>query len=133
MGSQFAVPFLVNKQGGIVLERISLGYDSATSYDENWLQNLLFTHPQSLPIKEIDQSYKNLVPICRELNTPAGPIDVLYATPEGKLVILEAKLWRNPEARRKVVGQILDYAKELSHWSYEDLQREVSDMSVSCQ
>ena len=66
------------------------------------------------------------MPICRELNTPAGPIDVLYATPQGKLVLLEAKLWRNPEARRKVVGQILDYAKELSRWDYEDLQREVS-------
>ncbi len=40
--------------------------------------------------------------------------------------MVEAKLWRNPEARRKVVGQILDYAKELSRWDYEDLQREVS-------
>ncbi len=62
----------------------------------------------------------------RELNTPAGPIDVLYATPTGRLVALEAKLWRNPEARRKVIGQILDYAKELSRWSYDDLQREVA-------
>lgn len=50
----------------------------------------------------------------------------MYATPKGRLVLLEAKLWRNPEARRKVVGQILDYAKELSRWGYEDLQRQVS-------
>jgi hypothetical protein len=34
----------------------------------------------------------------------------------------EAKLWRNPEARRQVVGQVLDYAKELARWSYEELQ-----------
>jgi hypothetical protein len=40
--------------------------------------------------------------------------------------IVEAKLWRNPEARRKVIGQILDYAKELSRWDYQDLQREIS-------
>lgn len=39
---------------------------------------------------------------------------------------MEAKLWRNPEARRKVIGQILDYAKEISRWSYEDLEREIS-------
>ena len=66
------------------------------------------------------------MPVCTELNTPAGSIDALYATPQGKLVVLETKLWRNPVARRTVVGQVLDYAKELGNWTYEDLQREVS-------
>ena len=32
---------------------------------------------------------------------------------------------RNPEGRREVVGQILDYAKELNRWSSSDLQREL--------
>ena len=64
--------------------------------------------------------------MAREVSTPAGYIDVLYATPEGRLVVVEAKLWRNPKARREVIGQILDYAKEIARWSYEDLQREVS-------
>ena len=41
-------------------------------------------------------------------------------------VLVECKLWRNPEGRRQVVSQILDYAKELSRWSSSDLQREVS-------
>jgi len=59
------------------------------------------------------------------METTAGPLDVLYATPSGRLVIVEAKLWRNPEARRKVIGQILDYAKELSRWSYETLDAAV--------
>lgn len=127
MGNQFASPILIkNGQVATVLERIPLSGSGEFKYDENWLQELLYAHPHALPISEIDQSYLNLVPICREMNTPAGPVDVLYATPEGKLVILEAKLWRNPEARRKVIGQILDYAKELGSWSYEDLQREVS-------
>ena len=30
------------------------------------------------------------------------------------------------QARREVIGQILDYTKELASWNYEDLQREVS-------
>jgi len=47
-------------------------------------------------------------------------------TPSGLPVLVECKLWRNPEARREVVSQILDYAKELSRWSSSDLQREVS-------
>jgi hypothetical protein len=59
------------------------------------------------------------------METTAGPLDVLYVTPGGRLVIVEAKLWRNPEARRKVIGQILDYAKELSRWNYETLDAAV--------
>jgi hypothetical protein len=66
------------------------------------------------------------VPICTELSTPAGKIDNFLVTPSGLPVLVECKLWRNPEARREVVGQILDYAKELSRWSSSDLQREVS-------
>jgi len=66
------------------------------------------------------------VPICTELNTPAGQIDNFMVTPSGLPVLVECKLWRNPEARREVVSQILDYAKELSRWSSSDLQREVS-------
>lgn len=126
MNDQFAAPILIHEQGETILERLPLSGSSKINYNENWLQELLFKHPQTLPINEIDQSYLNLIPICREMKTPAGPVDVLYITPEGKLVILEAKLWQNPEARRKVIGQILDYAKELGMWSYEDLQREVS-------
>ncbi len=125
--SQFTAPILINEQGSsTTLERRPLRANNESSYDENWLQKLLFDHPEALPIDEIDQSYLNIVPVCREMSTAAGPIDVLYVTPEGELIILEAKLWRNPEARRKVIGQILDYAKELGRWSYEDLQREVS-------
>jgi hypothetical protein len=52
------------------------------------------------------------VPICTELNTPAGPIDNFMVSPSGLPVLVECKLWRNPEARREVVSQILDYAKE---------------------
>src|SRR5690606_25341826 len=70
--------------------------------------------------------YADSIPVCRELATPAGPIDALFVNRRGALVVVECKLWRNPQARREVVGQILDYAKELARWRYEDLQREVS-------
>jgi len=102
------------------------GADSAATYDEDWLQDLLFKHPESLPLVQIDPSFANPIPVVRELRTDAGPLDVLYVTPKGKIVVVEAKLWRNPEAHRKVIGQILDYAKELSHWKLDYLEREVS-------
>ncbi|MEJ2765207.1 DUF4268 domain-containing protein [Photobacterium sp. MCCC 1A19761] len=125
---QFTSPFIVKSDGeAIALKRVSFaGKYAEFNYDEDWLQHVLFSNPASIPVQEIDTAYQRLVPICTELNTPVGPLDVLYATPEGKLVILEAKLWRNPEARRKVISQILDYAKELNRWDYEELQKQVS-------
>ncbi len=90
------------------------------------IQELVQTHPECLPIAEIDQMFSGPVPICTELSTPAGPIDNFMVTPSGLPVLVECKLWRNPEGRREVVGQILDYAKELSRWSSSDLQREVN-------
>jgi hypothetical protein len=89
------------------------------------IQALVHAHPACLPIAEIDPMFSGPVPICTELNTPAGPIDNFMITPSGLPVLVECKLWRNPEGRREVVGQILDYAKELSRWSSSDLQREV--------
>ena len=37
----------------------------------------------------------------------------------------ECKLVRNPEARREVVAQSLDYARAIGAWTYDDLQRGV--------
>lgn len=94
--------------------------------NEIMIQDLVFSNPECLPISEIDEAYNPLVPVCKELNTAVGPLDVLMISPNGELCIVEAKLWRNPDSRRKVVAQILDYAKELASWSYEDLQREIN-------
>jgi hypothetical protein len=110
-----------------VLNPRSYSNGGKDGYDEDWLQELLLDKGENiLPVNEIDRAYERLIPICRELSTPVGPLDIFYATPEGRLVVVEVKLWRNPEARRKVIAQILDYATALSKWTYEDLQREVS-------
>ncbi|MGB7369663.1 hypothetical protein [Erythrobacter sp.] len=93
---------------------------------ETDVQELVHRHPACLPVSEIDPVFSSPVALCRELNTLAGPIDNLLITPSGLPIIVECKLWRNPEARREVVGQILDYAKELTRWTSSDLQREVA-------
>lgn len=93
--------------------------------DEDGLQELLFRHAEILPLGKIDPAYDDAVPVCRELGSRAGAADVLYLTPTGRIILAEFKLWRNPEARREVVGQILDYARVLASWSYDDLEREV--------
>ncbi|MCU0522906.1 MAG: DUF4268 domain-containing protein [Anaerolineae bacterium] len=125
--SQYAQPVLLTSAGEVVaLSQIPMDQPSESgAFTEAWLQEQLFQHPELLPVEDIDPAYSRLLPVCRELNTPAGPIDVLYVTPQGRLVVTETKLWRNPEARRKVIAQILDYAKELAQWDYEDLSREI--------
>jgi len=127
MTSAFSAPLIVRSDGSSErLTRVPLsGGASADAYSEAWLQDLLYRHPDALPIAEIDDSFSGMIPVCREMETTAGPLDVLYVTPGGRLVIVEAKLWRNPEARRKVIGQILDYAKELSRWDYSTLDAAV--------
>ncbi len=110
-----------------VLRRVPLGSGASSGgVDEATLQELLFQFPQALPIAAIDPAYAPAVPICRELALPAGYADALYVNHLGRLTLAEFKLWRNPQARREVIGQILDYAKDLASWGYEDLQRQVS-------
>lgn len=94
--------------------------------DEAWLRDLLLQHPEALPAAEVDPTFAEPIPVCRELRTAAGPVDAVFVNRHGALTIVECKLWRNPQARRDVVGQILDYAKELARWRYEDFQRRLS-------
>ncbi|MHB2264799.1 hypothetical protein [Aliihoeflea sp. PC F10.4] len=112
-------------QTATTLSQLSLAA-SQDGVSEAQIQDLVHKYPGSLPIDEVDPSFKNPVAVCRELMTPAGPIDNLFITPSGLPILVECKLWRNPEGRREVVGQIIDYAKELSRWTCSDLQREVS-------
>ena len=110
-----------------LLSRIPLGAPvTEGGIAEEQLQDLLFRNPGALPISSIDASYADTVPICRELSTPAGFVDALFVNSLGRITLAEFKLWRNPQARREVIGQILDYTREIASWSYEDLQREVS-------
>ena len=105
-------------------ERLSIG--STNGRDEAWLRNLIAEHPEILPVHDVDPSFAPLTTLCTELRTEAGPVDVALISPAGRLAIVECKLWRNPEARRKVVAQVLDYARALARWTYADLQRQVS-------
>ena len=94
---------------------------------EHGLRDLIHDHPTIMPVPDLDPSFGRLFSVAKELTIPGvGFVDVVLADERGRLVVIECKLWRNPQARREVVGQILDYARELSRYSYEDLQRQIS-------
>jgi len=92
------------------------------AFQEDWLQELLFKHPSILPVDYLDEACVPLVPIGREI----ASIDNLFISPNGLLTVVETKLWRNPEAHRTVVAQILEYAKTLTTWNYDKLDQAVS-------
>lgn len=89
---------------------------------EDWLQQLLDEAPEVLPISDIDERIETpLLSLGREVATDAGPIDNLFISKNGYVVVVETKLFRNPEARRQVVAQILDYAVHVRTWRYSRL------------
>ncbi|PYT63735.1 MAG: hypothetical protein DMG35_03015 [Acidobacteria bacterium] len=98
---------------------------------EEWMQELLFKYPGLLPIHEIEPAFRGLIPIARELRTSRGPLDLCFVNPEGNITLVETKLWNNPEARRQVVAQIIDYATEVSRWSYTELVSAIRGASNS--
>lgn len=93
--------------------------------DERWLQALLFEQPRLVPLEDLEPGAGVMLPVCRELPIarPGGAVflDLLGVTGNGRLVLVECKLWRNPQARREVVAQILEYAALLRRWTYADL------------
>jgi len=93
--------------------------------NEAWLQTLIFQHPEILPVADFDENYEPAIPIGREISTSSGSIDNLYISPSGAITIVETKLWSNPERHRTVVAQIIDYAKELTRWNFDDLNSAV--------
>jgi hypothetical protein len=115
-------PFIITAgKTGQALEPIQ---PDEKQFPETWLQELLQAHPQILPTDEIEPVFWPLTPIGREVSTNAGYIDNLFISKAGYPVIVETKLWRNTEARREVLAQAIDYASELSKWSFERLDRE---------
>jgi hypothetical protein len=123
---QQGTPYFISETNSFQLERIPL---NEKHFQENWLQKIIHKNPQILPIDDIESGFAPLISLGREISTSVGYIDNLYISPNGYLTIVETKLWRNPEAKREVVGQIIDYAKELTNWNFTKLNDGVKNSS----
>ncbi|MDZ4689709.1 hypothetical protein [Terricaulis sp.] len=121
-------PVVLKNNRLVPLQRVSLAgpskdASSQFSYDEAWLQDLIQHNPSILPIAEIEPGFGDLIPVAKEVSCGSqGFIDNLFVTGDGGIAFVETKLWRNPEARRAVVAQTLDYASALAKMSYADFE-----------
>lgn len=125
---QFCKPHVLNRGMASPMRRVAF---EDGNLDEAYYQRLLFEYPSLLPVDEIEPLFGPLIPLAREVRTSKGSIDVLYVNPEGYLTLVETKLWRNPEARREVVAQVIDYATAMSRWTYQDLRDAVRSAGTS--
>jgi len=115
-----AQPYLIESQDASGRSLFSLPQKHRI-FSEAWLQELLYKHPSILPTDQIDQDFAPSFSIGREI----ANIDNLLISPNGLITIVETKLWRNPEAHRQVVAQILEYANTLTGWDFPQLDKAV--------
>jgi len=57
------------------------------------------------------------------VSTSKGAIDNLFMSTQGRLTIVETKLFKNSGARREVVAQAIDYLLDVGNWNYLRLNR----------
>lgn len=96
-------------------QRVSLhrtGY-----YSEAELQETLADNPELL----CEGSDALLKTVCREVMMEGQRLDILMVDTTGLPVAVEVKLIKNPNIRREVVGQALEYASLLSSLTIDEL------------
>jgi len=124
---QHVAPVVANASTGLSrttpLQRINLA--DAENGGEAWLQNLVATTPAILPIEEIEPAFADPSTVCKEMPVDTGSVDLFLVNGHGMPVVVETKLWANPEARRQVVAQALDYARCLAASDVESLDNTV--------
>jgi hypothetical protein len=104
---------LYRKGNGAWISPTESGYAS-----EDQLQAMISQFPELLPGVSADSF------VCREFNTGSGPIDnVIINSKDGSITLVECKLARNPEVRRKIFGQIIDYAAGIGKLSFEEFHQ----------
>lgn len=93
-------------------------------FDEAFLQDILAKHPELLPVSAIRADVGSLVCVGRETSLPSGSVDNLYLSTSGYPVLVETKLWRNPQARRVVLSQTLEYIKDITKKDFDWFQEQ---------
>lgn len=114
---QKLMPSIIEEKHPQTLEQVP-----QKEYTEDYIQTIVFNNPALLQLNEIDTSCGRIAPLCRELSIGSGYIDDIFVDDNGILTIVECKLIRNHQATREVVGQILDYAKEIVKLTYKQFE-----------
>ena len=108
------------------------------SYEREYdLQSLLEKHPDLLAGDQIDEANpRRWLLVSREIGVPEDNggsdrwyLDHLFLDQDAIPTLVEVKLRTNNDSRRKVVGQMLDYAaNSVAYWPIESLRRAFEEL-----
>ncbi|WP_437290971.1 hypothetical protein [Sorangium sp. So ce406] len=85
---------------------------------EKQLEDAVTSFPNLLSMPE----EPGLALVRQQVSLPdAGVLDILLVNAEGLPVVVEAKLARNAQSRREVVGQVVDYVSALTSFTVDEL------------
>ena len=99
--------------------------ESAKYQNENELQKLLADSPSLISIDDVRSGAGALVTAVREFPLDIGYVDLIAFSTQGDMAIIECKLADNPEMKRKVIGQALEYGAHIWGMSYVELDEKV--------
>jgi hypothetical protein len=106
----------------IAYERVSA---AELALPESWFRDAIFDDPELVlgPCREAGLVLpdERWLAWRTEFSFGAGPVDVLLVSSSGRPAIVETKLSYNPEKRREVIAQILDYAISLQEAPHDEL------------
>jgi hypothetical protein len=96
---------------------------------ESWLRDAIFHAPELVigPCRAAGLTEDEWYPWQREYRVEVGPIDVLLLSSQGRVAVVETKLATNPELRRRVLAQALDYLTHLADRFTDELPDIPSD------
>lgn len=111
------------------------------SADGSWSEPTLTGYENEASLQQLIAEHPSLIPgvsaravASREFSSGVGPADVVILDESGDLTLIECKLTTNPQIRREIVGQVLDYASRLWGTSvdqFETAWRRASRSDVS--
>lgn len=89
--------------------------------NEAALQNILYESPEIIPLEKLGENSSKPKLFIKEAGLPgSGNTDLIGVDEDGGITIIECKLATNADIRRKVIGQVLEYAAYLWQMSYEE-------------
>jgi hypothetical protein len=96
------------------LNRVQLHAGSTALFKETLLQGIIDKNPEVLPFRDFFPAANFLCSLGCEIPLDIGErhgfIDNLLVTDDGHLILVETKLWRNSEAVRDVIAQVMQYS-----------------------
>jgi len=98
---------------------------------EEALKNLIEKYPEVIPGRQIDPESDDpprFALLCREMPVGEGSLDLLLVDQYAVLILVETKLAENREARREVIGQIIEYAANaVKFWGNGKVREEAAE------